>query len=368
MDYRGIEARGESIRIAFQWQGRRCRETLKLPPTKKNMAYAAGLRAEILRKIALGTFQYSDFFPDSPKADKGSSPTFLKLARQWMDGQTHLAYATEKEYRAMLNRYWVPRLGGLEIRAITHGLLLEVIASHTWSGKTRNNAIGPLKAIFDMAHQDGLIDNNPASRLRNAKVQKPEPDPLTLDEVEQVLCWMKREPVWHAYFEMALFSGLRTSELIALEWGDLDLPRQTIRVQRARVRGKIKGTKTGSIRDVELSTRALAALQSQKARTFLAGGPIFLHPATGEPIIDDRPPRLFWTAALKAVGLRHRDAYQTRHTCISLWLMAGANPMWVARQAGHSSPQMTFQRYGRWIARADAGMEMAKVEARIKSG
>ena len=53
MDYRGIEARGESIRIAFQWQGQRCRETLKLPPTKKNMAYAAGLRAEILRKIAL---------------------------------------------------------------------------------------------------------------------------------------------------------------------------------------------------------------------------------------------------------------------------------------------------------------------------
>lgn len=119
---------------------------------------------------------------------------------------------------------------------------------------------------------------------------------------------------------------------------------------------------------VELSTRALAAIQAQKSRTFLAGGPIFLHPATSEPIIDDRPPRLFWTAALKALGLRHRDAYQTMHTCISLWLMAGANPMWVARQVGHSSPQMTFQRYGRWIARADAGMEMAKVEARIKSG
>lgn len=369
MDHRGIEVRGESIRIAFSWQGQRCRETLKLAPTKKNLAYAAQLRAEIQRKIALGLFRYGDYFPESQRAEgTAGSPTFFAMAKRWIEGQTHLAYATEKEYRSILNRYWLPSLGAVEIRKITHGQLLDIIGVQTWSMKTRNNAIGPLKAVFDLAHQDGAIDVNPASRLRNAKVQKTEPDPLTLDELETVLTWMEREPGWRSYFEFAFFSGLRTSELIALEWGDLDLPSKTIRVQRARVRGKIKGTKTSQIRDVELSSRALAALHRQKARTFLAGGVVFVHPHTGEPIIDDRPPRLFWTAALKAVGLRHRDAYQTRHTCISLWLMAGANPMWVARQAGHSTPQMTFNRYGRWIARADAGLEMQKVEARIKSG
>lgn len=365
MDYEGVQIRGESIRIDFRYQGKRCRETLKLKPTKKNLTYASGLRSEILRKIELGSFRYGDYFPDSPNAEKIASPTFFQIAKAWIEGQSHLAFSTEKEYRSILNRYWLPELGDIEINRITTTLLLEVIAKQKWSMKTRNNAIGPLRNVFDLAHMDGMIDANPASRIKNAKTQKPEPDPLTLDEMNRVLEWMARAPEWENYFEFAFFTGLRTSELIALHWGDIDFHNRIVRVQRAKVRAKTKGTKTSTIRDVELSSRAIGALAKQKERTFLRGEEVFLHPFTGEPIIDDRPPRLFWESALKACGLRHRAAYQTRHTCISLWLMAGANPMWVARQAGHSTPQMTFNRYARWIARADAGLEMAKVEAKL---
>ena len=368
MDMRGIEPRGESIRITFSWQGRRCRETLKLPPTPKNRAYAAQLRAEIRRKIALGTFNYADYFPESARlAGHESRRTFFDLARIWIDGQTHLAYSTQKEYRAMLNRYFMPELGDLPIRDITHATLLDVIGRQTWSAKTRNNAITPLKGIFELAYIDGLIQTNPAARIKAAKTQKPEPDPLTLEEVELVLHWMSREPHWHGYFEVAFFTGLRTSELIALQWQDIDFHGRQLRVHRAKVRKREKGTKTSRVRDVELSSRAIAALKRHKALTFMAGEHVFRHPGTGQPIVDDRPPRLFWTAALRAVGIRHRDAYQTRHTCITTWLMAGANPMWAARQAGHATPQMTFNRYARWIARADAGLEMAKVEQKLGS-
>jgi integrase len=366
VDNEGVQIRGNSIRIDFRYKGRRCRETLKLIPNKKNLTYAVGLRSEILRKIELGTFNYAEYFPDSPHAGQSSSPTFFEVAKTWIEGQSHLALSTEKEYRSMLNRYWLPELGDIEIDKITTSKLLEVIALQKWSAKTRNNAIGPLKNVFMLAHQDGFIDSNPTARIRNAKVQKPEPDPLSLEEVDIVLDWMQRTPEWQNYFEFAFFSGLRTSELIALVWGDVDFRQRTVRVQRAKVRGETKETKTCTIRDVELSQRAITALERQKARTLLRNQEIFLHPFTGESIVDDRPPRLFWEAALKACGLRHRAAYQTRHTCISLWLMAGANPMWVARQAGHSTPQMTFNRYARWIARADAGLEMAKVEAKLK--
>lgn len=368
MDHTGIYEHYGSIRISFQWQGKRCREVIKLPPTKKNLAYAAGLRSEILRKIAMGTFSYREYFPDSELAEKTSSPTFFEVAKTWIEGQSHLAFSTEKEYRAMLNRYWLPDLGDIEIKRITASTLLEVIAKQTWSAKTRNNALGPLKNVFDLAHTDGIIDSNPAAKIKNAKVQKPEPDPLTLEESELVLDWMSREPMWKHYFEVAFFTGMRTSELIALRWSDIDFHSKTVRVHRAKVRLRDKGTKTSTIRDIELSSRALDAFKRQKEFTFMRDAEVFIHPHTGEPIIDDRPPRLFWESALKACGLRHRAAYQTRHTCISLWLMAGANPMWVARQAGHSSPQMTFNRYARWIARADAGLEMAKVEAKLDAG
>ncbi|MGZ8984060.1 MAG: Arm DNA-binding domain-containing protein [Methylotenera sp.] len=45
-----------------------CRETLKLEPTKQNKLYASRLRTEILRKIEVNTFSYTEYLPDSPKA------------------------------------------------------------------------------------------------------------------------------------------------------------------------------------------------------------------------------------------------------------------------------------------------------------
>ena len=101
-----------------------------------------------------------------------------------------------------------------------------------------------------------------------------------------------------------------------------------------------------------------AALVRQKAHTYLAGGVIFLDPITGRRYVDDKPPRMQWNAALKGLGMRHRVAYQTRHTFATLALMAGANPMWVSRQLGHSTMQMTLSRYSRWIDQADQRREV----------
>ena len=48
-------------------------------------------------------------------------------------------------------------------------------------------------------------------------------------------------------------------------------------------------------------------------------------------------------------GLTPRRAYQTRHTAATLWLAAGENPEWVARQLGHSTTEMLFRVYSRYI-------------------
>jgi integrase len=52
--------------------------------------------------------------------------------------------------------------------------------------------------------------------------------------------------------------------------------------------------------------------------------------------------RCFWNPTLRALGLRHRDAYQTRHTFASTLLMGDSNPAWIARQLGHASTAMVF--------------------------
>ena len=72
------------------------------------------------------------------------------------------------------------------------------------------------------------------------------------------------------YFKFAIWTGLRTSELIALEWGDIDFVNGFICVRRASVLSKIKKTKTDSgMRDVMLLPPALDVLNEQKQHTFL---------------------------------------------------------------------------------------------------
>ena len=67
-------------------------------------------------------------------------------------------------------------------------------------------------------------------------MQKEPPDPFTLEEAEVILGYLKNEPVFHNYFELAFFSGMRTSELIALTWQDIDFPK-AVRAREQSIRG-----------------------------------------------------------------------------------------------------------------------------------
>ncbi len=68
--------------------------------------------------------------------------------------------------------------------------------------------------------------------------------------------------------QFAFWSGLRTSELIALRWQDIDLEQNRLYVRIAKVRGHLKGTKTKSgLREVTLQPQAREALLSQQVFT-----------------------------------------------------------------------------------------------------
>jgi integrase len=198
-------------------------------------------------------------------------------------------------------------------------------------------------------------------------VQAEPPDPLTMDEVELVLVDLatRVDPQTANYFEVAFFTGLRPSEQIALHWIDYARKEGRLRVHRARVWGKDKPrTKTHQARDIELLDQAAAAIERQRKHTLLAGGEIFWNPNTGEPWNDEQVQRRYWNASLMRLGLRHREAYQTRHTFATIGLMAGCNPAWVARQMGHRSLKMFFEVYARWIDGADKGTQKALIDAR----
>lgn len=357
----GVEIHNGKLRISFSYAGKRRREPLGLPPTKANIKHAGRLVAEIKSKIRHGLFDYNDYFPGRGEG----VPTVREYSALYLSLQTHLADSTVRGYRQTLKAVVDDRIGDMPITHVKYSTLGKLLTEHGFkTAKARNNALTPIKGLFDLAVSDQVITDNPAVRLKSAKTQAPDPDPMTLDEADDVLAWLAehRDDQTLNYFEFALFSGLRTNELLALRWTDVDLRSGLVRVQRGYVLKKDKTTKTAKARDVELTRRARQAIEHQRTHTHLAGDHVFNDPITGRPYVSDKPPRLQWNAALRALGIRHRTAYQTRHTFATLALMSGANPMWVARQMGHSTMQMTLRVYSRWIDKADQGRELAKLD------
>ncbi|UCR75699.1 integrase [Burkholderia phage phiBt-TXDOH] len=227
------------------------------------------------------------------------------------------------------------------------------------------NVLSVFRAALAEAVQDEIVETNVlygwTYQRNDAPGRDDDVDPFTAEEQAAILGAMVGQE--KNLFQFAFWTGLRTSELIALQWSDVDWERGIVRVQRARTRAarvakKVEDTKTrGSRRNVKLLEPALAALNDQKRFSSLLGGSIFLNPRTGEAWSGDNVIWLAWNRAIEKSAARYRRPYQTRHTYASMMLSAGEPPMWVASQMGHISLKMIEQRYGRWIkdAAPDAG-------------
>lgn len=242
------------------------------------------------------------------------------------------------------------------------------------TNKRLANVQSVLRAALQEALDDELIEVNPLYGWKFTRKEAPKPvddvDPFTADEQAAILDACCRDPQHRNLFRFAFWTGMRTSELVALEWGDIDWRREIVRVSRAKTQAadEPEGTKTRKgTRDVKLLQPALEALHAQKPYSFLAGKEVFLNPRTMEPWLGDQPIRHGpWTSALRKAGVRYRRQYQTRHTYASMMLTAGESPVWLAQQMGHSDMTMIARTYGRWIADAapEAGKKAVKLFAK----
>ncbi len=374
--YEGIEvrdgAKGSTIRIRFQYQGRERRETLKLEATPANLRYANRLRGEILNAIARGTFSYADFFPESKQAKLMAKPASKTKIGDLLDSFIEAAAASVERgamspstlhgYRKIVNNILKPKWGPLMIADVTPVALRTWISSMDCTAKTARNNIGPLHSIFEDALNDGLIEANPLDRLALNKIltktkrkSQYEVDPFSLQEITAILdaC----DGPARNLFQFAFWSGLRTSELIGLRWKDVDFKAGLIRVRQAVVVRETKSTKTlAGLRDVLMLPSARAALEAQKQwSALMKHGRVFTCPWTGKPWTGDKQIRVnCWAHILKRAEVRYRNPYQTRHTYASTLLSRGENPLWVAQQMGHVDTEMIIKHYGRWIPEHDA--------------
>lgn len=351
-----------TLRISFYYRSVQCRETLNLDVTPSNIKYAERLRGEIINSIERGTFSYADYFPQSRLARRfGHVKTNIiigELLSSFLDQiKSTREHSTYIGYKKVCEAHLIPYFGKVALQDLKPAFIREWIRGLQVTSKTVSNLLIPLRAIIEQALNDEYIKSNPLDKIVISKLLSKQTsksnfkvDPFDKNEVRAILDAAHHEQIKNL-FQFAFFTGLRTSELIALEWEDIDLSHGLINVVRAVVKKQIKGTKTiAGKRQVMLLPPAIEALKAQRGYTFDLSKRVFHNPRTNQPWeTDHQIRRTAWVHTIKKAGVRYRNPYQTRHTYASMMLSGGENIMWVASQMGHVDTEMVMRTYGKWI-------------------
>ncbi|HDX8801769.1 DUF3596 domain-containing protein [Klebsiella pneumoniae] len=378
---RGVTIRkhsnGETINITFTYKGVKCREPLSnLEVTPKNIKYAERTLGEIHNKIERGTFVYAEYFPRSTRLKIFGNAASAKTVKIYLDEYLvicetrNLSPSTIGGYKKC--RSALSDLHIFPASELTPAALKTWIQNQKTTLKTIRNQLSFLRSSLDEAITDGVLQINPvslvtASRYRS-KVTETEDDyvvdPLSPAEVDALLASAGNKQ-WENLFRFAIHTGMRSSELCALRWKDIDFIQKTAHVQSASVAGITKGTKTkAGTRKVELTNEAMLALSSQKPFSFMKEATVFEDPKTGKAWASaDAIRKKAWVPTLRKAGIRYRNPYQTRHTFATRHISQGANLFWLATQMGHKGPEMLFRHYGSYLKEYDGN-----TSARLKVG
>lgn len=353
--------------LDFHYRGIRCREYTKLKDSPGNRKKLEVILKRIEAEITLGSFDYSKYFPNGTMVDKfrlmwkGSSdadiPLFEHFAQEWFEEaavQWKDSYANTVS--GNMRAHLIPHFAGKRVSSITKADILKFrstlakepgLKDEFLSPSRINHLMTPLRQILSEA-ADRYDFSNPFKGIKPLKVPKTDVDPFTLEEVMQFLDAVPA--AYRNYYTVRFFTGMRSCEIDGLKWRFVDLEKRIILIRETLVEKKQETPKTPeSNREILLNSLAYEALKIQwEVTANHPSGFVFLN--SKENPIDRRNARKrIWYPTLEKAGLRPRRPYQTRHTAATLWLASGEAPEWIARQMGHTSTEMLFRVYSRFV-------------------
>lgn len=269
-------------------------------------------------------------------------PILNEFASRFLDGYARANRQKPSGIAAkqtILNVHLLPLLGTKKLDAITNEPVqrLKQALQHR-SPKTTNNVLTVLNVLLKKAVEWDVIDRMPCA-IRLLAIPKTAASFHGFDEYERVVEAAESDD--SNAFLIALLggeAGLRCGEMIALEWGDVDLGKRQLRVQRSQWKGHVTATKGGRVRFVPLTVRLAAALREHRhLRTARV-----LYQRDGSPltqkIVQDYMKRAARRANVKP------GVHILRHTFCSHLAMRGAPARAIQELAGHQD-LATTQRY-----------------------
>lgn len=295
--------------------------------------------------------------------------TVARFLTAWLEDtvKQRVRPATYLSYKGHIDNHLVPHLGRHRVRDLSvqhvNAMLAAIVDEETKghvSPTTANRIRATLRTALTSAMRWGIVSRNVATLADPRKEQRSRVTPLTPAQARQFITATEKDRLG-PLFLVAIATGLRQGELLALRWSDVDLEAKRLTVRHTLTRdGKawaFTEPKTEqSRRTLVLTPTAIAALKRQRTRNLeaqlLAGsrwqgdayGLVF--PSTvGTPQNNANVTRRL-QELLEREQLPRQRFHDLRHLAASLLLSEGETLFGVKEMLGHSQITLTADTYG----------------------
>ena len=293
-----------------------------------------------------------------------SRETLGQFAERWLRdwAAQNVSNKTFTRYEQLLRKHICARVGSVPIqrlRAVDLQGIYAAMAADGMADRTRLHTHRVLHRMLRHATQWGVVQRNVVRMVDAPTVQTKEIEILTAAQVQTVLQTLRGRSLY-PIASIALATGMRRGELLALRWQDCDLDGATLKVERALEQTKRGGlvfkppkTRYGR-RTISLPPSTVTELRTHRksqAEQRLALG---LGKAPEDSLVfatwdgSTRSPNALtkeWALAMKAAGIR-ATFHSLRHTHASTLVASGLDVLTISRRLGHGSPAITLGVYG----------------------
>ena len=385
-----IRKRGDSYRVTVSngrdSTGRQLLETATFRPDPS--------KTEKQNQKALEIFAFE--FEQKVKSGKyldGEKISFKDFSEIWMKDYAaqHLEPTTAEGYQVLLEVHILPALGNMKLSRIQPVHLNKLYNSMLqerrdgkeggYSPTTIKHVHATISSIMNTAVKWNILLDNPCDRVKPPKQARDIDDIkfFTLEEssaflqaIDNDLAAGKIKLQFKVFFHLALFCGMRRSEIVALEWSDIDFTQNTITVNKASVLVKAKPitkrpkNKT-SVRTISVPGPVMALIrdyQRQQYRYRLSVGSYWegdnyifiqdngrqMYPSTPYGVFKDIIHRYNRTAT---VPLPDIPLHGLRHTSATLLISQNIDVRTVSGRLGHAQTSTTMNIYSHQLKKMD---------------
>jgi len=293
----------------------------------------------------------------------GPNVTVQEYIEQWLE-EIHkptVKLSTHKNYRELLVNYIIPGLGRIKLQALTPQQVQAFYSKKLSDGlspKTINNIHGLLHKALSNAVKWNILPRNVCDAVTPPRIPRKEKTVLTIEQAYTLLRQIKNHRM-EALFTLAMVTGMRCGELLALRWQDIDLANCSLQVKRTvnymkgygHVESEPKTVKSRRqirlplfVVEVLLRHRTRQEEQRRESANAWIDRDLVFTTVEGNYIALTTLRRAF-NSVLKQAGLPHMRFHDLRHSAATILLSRGTHPKVVQEILGHSQIAMTLDVY-----------------------